>query len=573
MRGLHCQPKGLVHFRALFCLSFTCVAALSLAAPDWYYRSGIPDYDQRRDPLPGNGGMYCVPTSYTDILKYISAHGIPGMDGGFGDSYDDVTQMIALVGAAMYCSATDGTNGYNAWLAMKSWIDVKSPYLIVQLRYGPDWTWGKATIRNCIASGAINTIGYGRYHVESGKMRRDGGHEVVLTGYDWTVPSDPLFIVKDPWTDGDLDSQSTFLDEGKYTKNDTYVRAGTDESVTHARYTLWQGSGDDYGKKAKIIDGMHVICPMYAGWFDATVYSGNGGPLPMPLPLAPIQTAAGFQARLPWQFSGETDQVPSAHTFVPVGKIVDWSWDIGQLAVLYLNDSGGLYLYDLTSGRSRLLRIMPGAFKLVVGGTSLDLFVVANSNGGAKLIRLERDDLPMEDGMGRNVQRTQSVNLPGSVSAMDIDPSTGAVSVLSSDMRTLRTYDDRLSLVDVTNLPAVPGNGVPLLSLDPDTGEVVLARKGGTSFVSVVRGPGTAGPRTSPFFINGIDTLQCTNNGLTMVQSAGRLGTYSHSGYEVTTQFTNMICDGSVRLTRSHFAAKASTFDEPGWQNIDPDLP
>src|SRR5262245_22938985 len=47
-----------------------------------YHLYGMPDFDQKRNTLPGNGAAWCAPTAATDLMGYISNHGFPAiMDG------------------------------------------------------------------------------------------------------------------------------------------------------------------------------------------------------------------------------------------------------------------------------------------------------------------------------------------------------------------------------------------------------------------------------------------------------------------------------------------------------------
>ena len=42
-----------------------------------YSIGDVPDLDQRWKRLPGEGGMYCVPTSAMDWMYYLAEHGVP----------------------------------------------------------------------------------------------------------------------------------------------------------------------------------------------------------------------------------------------------------------------------------------------------------------------------------------------------------------------------------------------------------------------------------------------------------------------------------------------------------------
>src|SRR5262249_46961589 len=64
-----------------------CAAAAARAQCDFYVQH-VPDFDQRRQNtptvpgLPGDGSMYCVPTSMLNWCAYISNHGYPNVCAG-----------------------------------------------------------------------------------------------------------------------------------------------------------------------------------------------------------------------------------------------------------------------------------------------------------------------------------------------------------------------------------------------------------------------------------------------------------------------------------------------------------
>src|ERR1041385_5031942 len=97
------------------------LAAASGAAAqcDWHVLN-VPDFDQRRQDtpsvngLPGDGSMYCVPTSECNWLGYIANHGYPNVFSGprtwqSGANYNCVTGRDAFLGTLMSTTATGGT--------------------------------------------------------------------------------------------------------------------------------------------------------------------------------------------------------------------------------------------------------------------------------------------------------------------------------------------------------------------------------------------------------------------------------------------------------------------------------
>ena len=76
----------------------------------------VPDLDQCRAGLPGNGSQYCVPTSSMNWMAYFANHGLDSMAPGPGQwmnpaRYDEMTNNIALMGQYMSTDPNDGTTG------------------------------------------------------------------------------------------------------------------------------------------------------------------------------------------------------------------------------------------------------------------------------------------------------------------------------------------------------------------------------------------------------------------------------------------------------------------------------
>lgn len=116
--------------------------AVSVAAPlpadvvQAYYNStssygykilGMKDMDQKRDPLPGNGSMYCAPTATMNLFGYAADHGFsisPGNSGNrsFQGYYNDCTPLLFQLGVLMATDPDDGTNGSNLLAGASTWL-------------------------------------------------------------------------------------------------------------------------------------------------------------------------------------------------------------------------------------------------------------------------------------------------------------------------------------------------------------------------------------------------------------------------------------------------------------------
>ncbi|MBS1707100.1 MAG: hypothetical protein JSS65_00090 [Armatimonadetes bacterium] len=563
----HAVGTGKRVLAAAFALAGVTGAFAVWFVPNVYSRPGIPDYDQRRRDLPDHGNAYCVPTSCVDMLKYMSENGLPGMDGSFGNSYDDVTNFIFNLSVQMGTTTAHGTHSGPAFDVMFNWTNSRTNKLLVHTLYGASWDWGKGTIRNRIAEGAICRIGYGRYYNYGGSWHRDGGHSMALVGYNFSGSQD-FFRVRDPAkADGDLDKQGDFVTEDYDTRNLTFTTT-TWGRRTHAMCTLFTGDNGANNQR-HVYDGMHCILPVFAGWLNTEVYT-SGGPGPKPVPGKFKASPPPFTSTSPWNFG---DPTPVTQSFTPFDTVVDWCYDIGMLGVFYITPAGKIYYANLTTGDHFFIQTIPGARKLVVAGTTLDLFVLASTNAGDTLVRLERDQMTLEEGKVMNIAvLRKTVALPGRASALDVDPFAGGVAVLSKDMDKVWSFGE--DLLPKTTTPVSPppsGSGEPIFRIDPAFGEIVYTRRGSSQFFAILRGGPSRGPRTSPSFAQGIESIELCGNGVVMVQDGGRLYTYDHAGQEVQTQLSGLAVNGPTKLIRSHVAADTSQMVGPEWRDVSPE--
>jgi hypothetical protein len=182
-------------------------------------RYGVPDFDQKRDALPNNGNMFCVPTSFTNQRGYIANHGYGNIMGGGGNwqsqaNYNYITARIDAMGDYMDTDPFDGTGGGDAYDGWNDFID--------------DWhddkfalsSWGGYVPPVWIHFGMLTglpNICYGYYKPQGGgEYDRDGGHCVTLVGLKNLCVNfnEPTLRIRNPASDeGDLDRQSTFSTE------------------------------------------------------------------------------------------------------------------------------------------------------------------------------------------------------------------------------------------------------------------------------------------------------------------------------------------------------------------------
>lgn len=178
------------------------------------YRQNVPDFDQIRAALPNSGNMYCVPTSATNWMAYISNNGLPAVLGGpfnwqSASVYDYVTTHIDYLGDEMKTSATGGTGGGDARDGLSDVLWDRAPFVFtVNTWYGyvriPD-------LYDLMADNRLTMLCYGYYKPDAnGRYARDGGHCISLTGLENACGSNPVVRFRDPADDSTDTSQSTF---------------------------------------------------------------------------------------------------------------------------------------------------------------------------------------------------------------------------------------------------------------------------------------------------------------------------------------------------------------------------
>lgn len=195
-----------------------------------YKITQMTDLDQRRDDasgipgLPGNGGMYCVPTSTVNMMIYAANHGFPGMAPGPGNYnyngglYNYSTQVIAQMGMLMGTTPEDGTNGGQWYNGMKAWLSASYPGLFTITHYTGSGNFGPnlSHITKAAVHGSLVSLAYGKYIVTGSYagvdlVDRAGGHIVTL-GHAYRLGSLFEAGLRDPANpdDGELFDQSPF---------------------------------------------------------------------------------------------------------------------------------------------------------------------------------------------------------------------------------------------------------------------------------------------------------------------------------------------------------------------------
>lgn len=177
---------------------------------DFYvFINDMVDFDQARDAAPGilglpeddngvGGGMYCVPTSSSDLIAYIQEHGyiadpavtgpgVPNTNWQDPAVYNFATLYIAAMGADMDTDPAGGTNSSTKiFQAVRDRLSVSEFDVTSYLRTNT-WSPKSINIASYMFNGGIVQFAYGRWKIggaEDTPFERTGGHAIVMTKVD-----------------------------------------------------------------------------------------------------------------------------------------------------------------------------------------------------------------------------------------------------------------------------------------------------------------------------------------------------------------------------------------------------
>lgn len=236
---------------------------------------GVPDFDQKRASsgstmgLPGDGDMYCVPTSTTDWLAYIANHGMPEvLDGPRNwqsqDNYDFVTDRIAYVGELMSTDAEDGTT-WGAIPGTIGYLQEKAPGAFTvtgQVAVAGFYPTPEG-IYDAMANGGLVNITLGKYERnEFDAWNRVGGHIVALHRIESGCSAIPGLWWRDPST-SDSESktaQSSFA--STHSEMDEVSDLWALPNGWGAPATMWRFLKYEEDSKQRFLDSFTVITPM-----------------------------------------------------------------------------------------------------------------------------------------------------------------------------------------------------------------------------------------------------------------------------------------------------------------------
>ncbi|MHC5029075.1 MAG: hypothetical protein ACYTGR_20180, partial [Planctomycetota bacterium] len=541
-------------------------AAWSSSSQYIYEVAHMPDLDQKRagseaqGGLPGEGSMYCVPTSIMNLFAYAANHGFPQLLPGPANwqsqsNYVTASDFLRIFGALCGTDPQDGTAHGPAASAAQVWILPVGSFVVDEATADGDWSPTANTLASKAIGGAIVAFCYGRYEI----LADDGDSVVVgsrLSGHCVTLRkvarsgSAIEIESRDPGDGGNDFTQSPFGSQvytGKnhFVLNTAFTFARTMTSLNHP-------IGDDV---IRLIDSYVAIRPK-AGYS----WSSSGGPqinITTPFPLDPVhpplvQIDLGSPAD-----QVLTDAAPLLDA-VQVAVVTEAATGLAQLGVASLID--GAYVEIGPS--------VPRA-RIVVGRRGQLYHLRANV--------IECYDLTQEEPL------IGSLVLPAAGADIAYDDATDQVVVYAPQFREIYVAPRLLGALETYILPeTVPIAGEGTMTVGPGSG-IWLHPDGAEVLVkAMLPEQGDDIPNVEMLFSDSIPTLtgfDVDDDERVFVCADGEVEEYMYSeqddawmpSTDSPSGLRGTPCDGGVLVARSRSNFDPETMTGPGWHDTPPE--
>ena len=537
---------------------------------DYYVRRvGIPDFDQKRSGLPGNGSCHCVPTSSLDLLMYAANHGfnqiIPGpTNWNVPATYNDATTIIGLMGQIMNTgSGVDpegcGTNLTNMQNGVESWLSdsgAANKLDVAVFAASGGWSPTDDFVAQLAAmpTHPLIAVCFGRYDqigmlLGFPLLSRVNGHCVAYSA-GFRSANDRWMDVRNPSNSSSILTQAPFTNSRWAPLTEAVAIQNSNGDIFFRTVTLLNWTpGDD---QRRILDSAITITPRAGYSFTSTNVQQFG-----------VNSFAGT----PGNGSGLWE--PS--TGMPV---LDIAVQQDNATIFSLNSATGsgsprtLHRIDPASGVSTKIATIAGASRIATG-RQRDLYVLGGTT--PKLRRFNPDASPMTE---------WSVSLPVAYSAIAYDHDLDQVVLLNSSLpatilRIPRDIASRVEPWELLNVPTfVPLGANPRIAICPIEGYMwtvsgasnsifgVYKNAAGAMAVEVFSHPSVVAPKCVEFSDNGFMHVVC-NAGVLVFKRGG--GTWSPTD---SSAFVGQPVGSVLRLTRSLSNLVAGEHDQPEWLNV-----
>jgi len=551
--------------RSLLVLSFAALLSSALAGVEEFGVLGMPDFDQRRDELPGNGSMYCAPTSVYNIFNFFALHGLPQFKNHPFDPSNQIlsqwphlghSMRIGRMGTYMDTDAVEGTKGGLFDGAVNYAEDTTNyPILFIHWIRNGNFPSFNAPLQ-WMKLGGYTSICYGRYGYKDGssyRLERHGGHCVTLrkikkttttveTGW-WFAPTITTakyhIWYRNPWT-GDADpisSQSAWKDD----ENDLTLQKRDFDGVEDWLYGIGtKKPGKDYA----YIDQLTTIMPFQL------------------LTNVQTETTHSINAVQAFKIDPETGRIDMKTQ--PVRRIlatnkepfIDIIWDSFLPAVQYLKGTGRqLWQSDITSDRTRLRTNLPQAGrKLVVGGVDQSLYVLMT-------------DTVAQIGDDGKIKR--SLKVGAGFEAMTFDPYRNML--LLGNSKGIQDISPDLTLGPFRTVPGIAGTGPLHLEIAPFTGLLNFGRLNSRFlYRAALNDLGFYQTQSLTLPGGGLRAFTFGANGELIVNQLGKLKTYTQDMRTLAGPYTDKPSGNFLKGMRHRTNFDFAKHSGPGWDNVPP---
>ena len=294
--ALHCAA-WIVAFRGSDALLADVVTANFVNDSLFNYRlDHMPDLDQKRDGLPGDGNYYCVPTATMNLIMYAANHGFSDVQPGPAywqaqENYVTATGYIATLGGFMQTSydpgdpdakppigPSGGTGGDSGTAGLQWYLDFQPDYFVMDHHLtAPSYTTNFVNVAKSVIGGNIGTMSYGRYDIIGQvngmpMVQRDGGHATTIIRCIRNG-SDMEIWVRDPADSGDaIDEQSQFSNRIIDVTNLTVVLMDNEDPPGPVDVrTMSALNYDPTSDRVALMDGHRSIRPKAGYSFSSSV--------------------------------------------------------------------------------------------------------------------------------------------------------------------------------------------------------------------------------------------------------------------------------------------------------------
>ncbi|HYG81760.1 MAG TPA: hypothetical protein VD861_15290 [Pyrinomonadaceae bacterium] len=492
-----------------------------------YAISGVFDLDQRWDALPGNGSMYCVPTSATNWMYYYATHGHPNALRYHAPAYQNhIPLNIGRMGNYMDTDAEDGTSSSDALEGLADWLNDRNlPAFLYGKRAPDNGSLTYINLRNMLQENAQLIVVMGRYRREDGEFERRSGHAMSLVSLKRTDDGKITIGVHDPaQDDGNINAQSGFV-----VKNAALTEGFRNIEGDVVKVLRWGTDTSPY----RFIDGYKAILP----WFFFTNLTAGA----LTRYSADIKTGEITTKQFPLPFNGE---------------IVDLALDppMSRASVI-ARGSGEVWTLDVAEGSWSKTGGVSGAQLITYGGRRESLFVVQ----GREIKSFDEEGRPL----GR-------FDAGVSVDAVSYDQKNDRLVVASSAAKRLLAVAPGLQVLGQAEAPDVPGSGRLSLSVNGRDATILLTRQGSPE-AATVRWHATGALATGRFRLlaqGPTSAAHINRKGRIYVSEAGKVAAFDTDGNRVTASvFDGLRAGPLLKVARSSYNLDEARSRRKEWKN------